>query len=157
MLGGLYLKRKAYDRAIEYYEKARGSMDPNTRYNTLVSQADAMLSSEKPAQLIFPFLKQAIQLRPNADEARFLLARALMREGTMASQDRALEELTVITSGHGSISLASKSFTLMGIIYYKQGQLNRSLEMFNRALELDPSNSEAFQNRRSVAERLENG
>ncbi|MBV6492773.1 MAG: Lipopolysaccharide assembly protein B [Turneriella sp.] len=157
MLGDLYLKRKAYDTAIEYYEKAAAATDATTRYNSLVARSEAMLSADKPAQVIYPYLQQAIQLRPNADEARFLMARALVREGTMASQDKAIEELRLITTEPRSIPLASKASTLMGIIYFKEGQLNKSLEMFNRALELDPSNTEAFQNRRAVAERLENG
>ena len=85
------------------------------------------------------------------------MARALMREGTISAQDKAVEELRAITAEVRSVPLASKAYTLIGIIYYKQGQLNRSLDAFNRALELDPSNGEAFQNRRSVSDRLENG
>lgn len=157
MLGDLYMKRKAYDTAMQYYEKAAQTSDAGIRYNTLISQADAMLMSERPVQVIYPVLMQAIQLKPQADEARFLMARSLMREGTMSSQDKAIEELRAITAEVRSVPMASKAFTLMGIIYYKQGQLNRSLDSFNRALELDPSNTEAFQNRRSVADRLENG
>lgn len=157
MLGDLYMKRKAYDTAMQYYEKAAQTSDAGIRYNTLISQADAMLLSERPVQVIYPVLMQAIQLKPQADEARFLMARSLMREGTMSSQDKAIEELRAITAEVRSVPMASKAFTLMGIIYYKQGQLNRSLDSFNRALELDPSNTEAFQNRRSVADRLENG
>ncbi|MBS0617302.1 MAG: tetratricopeptide repeat protein [Spirochaetes bacterium] len=157
MLGDLYMKRKAYDTAMQYYEKAAQSTDANLRYGTLVAQSDAMLLSDRPVQTIYPLLMQAIQLRPNADDARFLMARALVREGTMASQDKAIEELRGITSDVRSVPLASKAYTLMGIIYYKQGQLNRSMDAFNRALELDPANTEAFQNRRAVSDRLENG
>lgn len=157
LLGDLYMKRKAYDTAIQYYEKAAQSTDANLKYNTLITHAEAMLMGERPVQLIYPLLMQAISLRPSADEARFLLARSLMREGTMSAQEKAIEELKAITSEVRSVPLASKAHTLMGIIYFKQGQLNRSLDAFNRALELDPSNSEAFQNRRSVSDRLENG
>lgn len=157
MLGDLYMKRKAYDTAMQYYEKAAATTDANLKYTTLLAQSEAMLLSDRPVQLIYPLLNQAIALRPIADEARLLLARALMREGTIAAQDRALEELRAITAEVRSVPLASKAHTLMGIIFYKQGQLNRSLDAFNRALELDPANGEAFQNRRAVAERLENG
>ncbi len=157
MLGDLYMKRKAYDTAMQYYEKASQSTDAHVRYNTLLSQADAMLQTERPVQTVYPLLVQAIQLRPAADEARFMMARALMREGTMSAQDKAIEELRLITAEVRSVPLASRAHTLMGIIWFKQGQLNRSLDAFNRALELDPANSEAFQNRRSVADRLENG
>jgi tetratricopeptide (TPR) repeat protein len=157
MLGDLYMKRKAYDTAMQYYEKASQTTDANLKYNTLLSQAEAMLLSERPVQMIYPLLKQAIALRPNADEARLLFARALLREGTIASQERALEELRAVTTDVRSVPLASKAYTLMGIIWYKQGQLNRSLDAFNRALELDPANGEAFQNRRAVVDRLENG
>lgn len=157
MLGDLYMKRKAYDTAMQYYEKASQSTDANLKYTTLLSQADAMLLSDRPAQMVYPLLNQAIALRPNADEARVLLARALMREGTLSSQDKAIEELRAVTTDIRSVPLASKAYTLMGIIWYKQGQLNRSLDAFNRALELDPANGEAFQNRRAVADRLENG
>jgi tetratricopeptide (TPR) repeat protein len=142
---------------MQYYEKASQSTDANLKYTTLLSQADAMLLSDRPVQMIYPLLNQAIALRPNADEARMLLARALMREGTISSQERAIEELRAITTDVRSVPLASKAYTLMGIIWYKQGQLNRSLDAFNRALELDPANGEAFQNRRAVADRLENG
>ncbi|HMY11768.1 MAG TPA: tetratricopeptide repeat protein, partial [Turneriella sp.] len=142
---------------MQYYEKASQSTDANLKYTTLLSQADAMLLSDRPAQMVYPLLNQAIALRPNADEARMLLARALMREGTISSQDRAIEELRAVTTDVRSVPLASKAYTLMGIIWYKQGQLNRSLDAFNRALELDPANGEAFQNRRAVSDRLENG
>jgi tetratricopeptide (TPR) repeat protein len=157
LLGDLYMQRKAYDTAIQYYEKAGQSTDANIKYNTLLSQADAMLQSERPVQMIYPLLMQAIQLRPGAEEARFTMARALMREGTISAQDKAIEELRAITTDIRSNSLGSKAYTLMGIIYYKQGQLNRSMDSFNRALELDSANTEAFQNRRAVADRLENG
>ncbi len=157
MLGDLYMKRKAYDTAIQYYEKAQQSTDAELKYTTLLAQSEAMLASDRPAQMVYPLLKQAIGLKPEADEARFLLARALMREGTIQSQERAIEELRAVTEEVRSVPLASKAFTLMGIIWYKQGQLNRSLDAFNRALELDPANGEAFQNRRAVADRLENG
>ncbi|MCX7633029.1 MAG: tetratricopeptide repeat protein [Turneriella sp.] len=157
MLGDLYMKRRAYDTAMQYYEKAAQTTDANLKYNTLLAQAEAMLLAEKPAQLVYPLVTQAIALRPAADEARLLYARALAREGSISAQERALEELQAITAEIRSVPLASKAYTLMGIIFYKQGLLNRSLEAFNRALELDPANGEAFQNRRAVAARLESG
>ncbi|MCS6984163.1 MAG: tetratricopeptide repeat protein [Leptospiraceae bacterium] len=156
-LGEIYRRRRQYEDAIRQWERVQNATNEDMRYRALVSMAEAMLHTERPTSLILAKLQNAIALKANADDARLLLARALLREGSLQALERAEEELTALIRQQKSPpEWLSKAHTLRGIVFYKQGLLHRSLDDFNRALELDPSNQEAFQNKRALAMRLEN-
>ena len=117
--------------------------------------ADVYLEANKPATLAMDFLKNAIALKPNSMEARLMLARALYRDGSIHSQERAIEELTSIVSTTKKPKLLSQAYTLRGIMYYKQSFYLKSVNDFNRAIEINPSNERAFHNKKAALAKLE--
>ena len=155
-LGKVYQKREVYDSAIKYYEEALNDTNEEHRYRIHIALAMSQMAGNKPEHLALSNLKKAIALRPNSSLARLSLARALLKDGTIRSQEMAEEELTTIIQSTGvATGLSSKAFTLRGIIFYKRGQFMRALDEFTRALELDPSNQQAFQNKRAAVARIE--
>ncbi len=156
MLGMIYKKRKLYDTSIRYLQEALKEKKPESRYHTLVELADTYLVSNKSSANALSYLQRAIAIKPASTHARLVLARALLKDGSISSQERAEEELTtVIENPHGETANQSNAYTLRGIIYYKQGRFSRALDDFNRALEVDPSNRQAFENKRAAAARIE--
>ena len=155
-LGKIHKSRRDYDSSIHYFKKVLEARADKYLYMSLLEISDAILLADKPAPLSYPYLQKAISLEPRKIEPRYLLAKALLKEDTIESRDTAEEELLSIieTSGVDPIIL-SKTHTLRGILYYKESLYLKALDDFNRALELDPSNNDAFQNKRATASKLE--
>ena len=155
-LGKIHKERKDYNSSINYFKKVLEANSDVYLYSSLLEISDTILLADKPAPLSYPYLQKAISLEPRKIEPRYLLAKALLKEDSIESRETAEEELLSIieTNGVDSIIL-SKTHTLRGILYYKEGLYLKALDDFNRALELDPSNDDAFQNKRATASKLE--
>lgn len=153
-LGVIYKDRKAFDTALNYFEKSFESKDTDIRYQALAQAANTVLLADKPSALALSYLEKAIALRPDNAAARLLLVKAYLSDGSPRALERAEEESITVTESGASPKLLSKAFTLRGILYYRQGFFERALDMFNRALELDPANQEAFSNKQATAVKL---
>lgn len=156
-LGDIYAKRKSYDSALSYYAKSEQAPAEDLRFKTYMASADTMLKAGKPSAMALNKLEKAIALKPGSLTARLLLAKILLKKGSVRSEERAIEEIVAILETGEDRRLLSKAHTLRGILNYKNGLYMKALDDFSRALELDPSNTEAFQNKRAAASRLENG
>lgn len=154
-LGDIYAKRKSYDTAIKYYQRLVNSGDADYAFSAHMKIARAALDAEKPSAVALEHLEKAISMKPDNQESRLLLAKVLLYEGSMVSRERAEEELTALVTTSSEPLLLSKAHTMRGIIFYKRGHYVKALDDFNRALELDPSNTSAFQNKKAAAARLE--
>ena len=155
-LGRLYKKRKDFDTAIDYFKEILQLQTGRDQYDALLETSDSILLAGKPPALTYPYLQKSIALKPREMEPRFLLSKALIQEDTIGSRSKAQDELLTIIQNEGTgLILLSKAHTLRGIIYYKEGLYLKALDDFNRALEIDPSNDEAFQNKRTTASKLE--
>ena len=155
-LGRLHKKRKDFDTAIDYFKETLQLRTGRDQYDALLETSDSILLAGKPPALTYPYLKKSIALKPREMEPRFLLSKALLREDTIRSRSKARDELLTIIQNEGTgLILLSKTHTLRGIIYFKEGLYLKALDDFNRALEIDPSNDEAFQNKRTTAVKLE--
>ncbi len=154
-LGDIHRKRNQCESAIPYYQKNETVREKDYAYQSYMAQAECYLTLNKPALSALEKIEQAVAIKPDALEPRILLARALLKEGSGVSGDRALEELTLAIEKGGTPELLSQAVSLRGILWYKQGMYNKALDDFNRALELNPGNPEAFQNRKAALARLE--
>ena len=155
-LGRIFKERKDYDTAIRYFKKVIRVDDPKMRYESLMEISDSILSSHKPPSLSYDYLQKAIILKPDNMEPRFFLAKAFIKENTLESKERAEEELmSIIKSKNIRPVLLSKAHTLRGILFFKDSLHLKALDDFRRALELDPSNDQAFQNKRAAIAQLE--
>ncbi|MDH5717830.1 MAG: tetratricopeptide repeat protein [Spirochaetia bacterium] len=154
-LGEISYKRKAYDTAVKYFERSAKSSSIEIQYNSFLYIADSLIESNGPSSIILEYVEKAIALKPRDLKARLLRVRALLNEGSISSQETAEEELTAMIETGEDPQLLSKALTFRGIIYYKQGLYAKALDDFNHAIELNPSNEKAFENRRITAEKLE--
>ena len=155
-LGRLHKKRKDFDTSIDYFKEVLQLQSSNHQYDSLLQVSDAILLAKKPPILTYPYLQKAIALKPRNMEPRFLLSKALIREDTIQARSKAHDELLSIIEGNNvDPILLSKTHTLRGIVYFKEGLYLKALDDFNRALDIDPSNDEAFQNKRAVSKQLE--
>ncbi len=156
-LGLLKKQKQDYQNALYSFEKALHTKGLGTDllYQLWINTADTILLSGKPAKLTYPHLQKSISLHPDRYEARFLLARALILENTATSKEKAMEELNGIILGENiDPMLSSRVYTLRGILFFRYSQYGKALEDFNQALNIDPSNQEAFENKRVVSEQL---
>ena len=155
-LGQIAKAKRDYDNSINYFKKVIKTPNATFVYDALLEISDTILLSGKPPSLTYIYLQQAIALKPDKYEPRFLLARSLVKENTYDSKEKAEEELAVIIhADHVDTALLSKVHTLRGVLFYKNGLFVKSLDDFRRALELDPSNEEAFQNKRVVSGKID--
>ncbi|MDH4261668.1 MAG: tetratricopeptide repeat protein [Spirochaetia bacterium] len=154
-LGKIYKTKRMYENAIRYFEKSAMSEDASIKFEALMEISDCSLLEDKPAAGVFSKIEKAIALKPDSYEARIMLAKALIKDGSASSRDRAEEEIKTVIDLERKPEVLSKAYTLRGIIYYKQGFYKRAIDDFNAALEYDPSNSEAFQNKGTAAQKLE--
>ncbi|MCB1200769.1 MAG: tetratricopeptide repeat protein [Leptospiraceae bacterium] len=153
-LGDLAKSQKKYDIALSYFQKLEESGNAEQKFFGSLASADTILAAGSPASSALPKIETSIALKPDSEEARILLARILMKIGDPSSVERAEEELTGLISWSKKPALTSRVFTLRGILFYRSGMYRRAVDDFNRALELDPANQEAFENRRTAASRL---
>ena len=156
-LGKLNKLRKDFGTAIDYFQEAIKSEGGGYEYDSLLQVSDSILQAKKPPVMSYPYLQKAISLKPKEMEPRFLLSKALVAEDTIDSRSKAEDELiNIIESSSVEPLLLSRAHTLRGVLYHKNGLYLRALDDFNRALELDPSNDDAFQNKRATASMIEN-
>jgi tetratricopeptide (TPR) repeat protein len=154
-LGKIYKSKRMYENAIRYFEKSAMTEDAAIKFEALMEITDCSLLEDKPAAGVFTKIEKAIALKPDSYEARVMLAKALIKDGSASSRDRAEEEIKTVIDLEKKPEVLSKAYTLRGIIYYKQGFYKRAIDDFNAALEFDLSNSEAFQNKGAAAQKLE--
>lgn len=150
-------KREEYDRAVEIFKKLP-DLNPNkeTLEKVYLAIGDSILKSGKPSALAIRYIEKALAINPASGKARILLADALLQKGDLESMERAEENLTALIHSVTDPSLLSSGYTFRGILYYKNGMYMKSLEDFNKALEMEPSNQTAFHNRKAVLARIEN-
>lgn len=154
-LGKIYKEKKMYDNALTYFKKAALTTDEDIQFDALMEIADCSLQADKPAVSVFSDIEKAIAIKPDSYEARVMLAKALMKDGSASSRDRAEEEVKTVIEMEKKPDVLSKAYTLRGILFYKEGFYKKAIDDFNAALELDPSNSEAFQNKTAAASQLD--
>lgn len=157
MMGEIYRIRKSYSTALSYFEKIEAAPDLKLRFDSALKQAETMLAADMPATMALQKIERAIALDPASENARLILASALMKKGTLNARQRAEEELSGLIKVTQDPFYLSQAHTLRGILNYKNGIFNRALDDFSRALEYDPTNEQAFKNKRAAALRLEQG
>ena len=156
-LGEIYKKRKSYENAKEYYKKALGIEDPRMLYHLYLSLAEVSLEVQGGFSESISYIEKALSLDPRDNRARLLLARAYYIQGDLSSLEESEKVLTEVIETEKDPILLSSALTLRGMVYYKQGSYYRALEDFNRALELNPSNEEAFFNKKATIKAIEEG
>ena len=91
-----------------------------------------------------------LQFIPDDFASRFSYCRVLAGTNLTTDREKAIEELSSLTVNDESPQMISDAFNLLGLLYYKNGELKRALMALQNALDLNPANQQAFQNQKLV-------
>ncbi len=93
---------------------------------------------------------RAAHMDPEDMESKLVLARILIDSGSLVDREKAIDELTVVTRSDVTPSLASKAHNYLGVCYFKNGEFKKALTSFQTAIDLNPSLTEAYENKRAA-------
>jgi len=143
-LGNLAFDRKEYDEALRCYRIVY-----RRRPNSVEALANIgkVHTIRKEYSRALPFLEKAVALRPDYATALSTLGGVMIR---MNRYDLAEEYLLKALHGPGSQETRVTIWGNLGILYFKMRDRARTIQCFEKVLELDPSDPQA----RAVLERL---
>ncbi len=98
---------------------------------------------------------KANRMDPNDPRSTLVRASVLLKTESMLDREKAIELLSALTNSDVEPRTASQAYDLLGTAYYKNGEYARALRSFDYAVQLDPSNREAFENQRAAANAYE--
>jgi len=87
---------------------------------------------------------------PEDMEGRLILAKVLMDTESTMDREKAIDELTTIVRSDVNPKLAAKAYNYLGLCYYKNREFRRAIREFQNAIDLDPSLTEAYENKRAA-------
>jgi len=158
-IGKTYLALKDYRNAIAPFKSVVDSRraTPQQRKEAHMNLAVAYSGTgdEKDYESARASANQAARLDPNDENARLIQAATLIKSDSMLDREKAIEILTAVTASDIDSVTSSKAYNLLGLAYYKNGEFSRALHAFDYAVQLDPSNREAYQNQRAAANAYE--
>lgn len=87
---------------------------------------------------------------PEDMESRLVLTKVLMDSGSLMDREKAIEELTAIVRSDVNPKIAAKAYNYLGLCYYKNGEYRRAMREFQNAIDLDPTLTEAYENKKAA-------
>ncbi|MCB1189015.1 MAG: tetratricopeptide repeat protein [Leptospiraceae bacterium] len=93
---------------------------------------------------------RSAHIDPEDMEGRLVLAKILIDSNSTMDREKAIDELTTIIRSDVSPKVASMAYNLLGLCYYKNGQFKKAIREFQNSIELDPSLTEAYENKRAA-------
>lgn len=163
-LAAIHLRKGIIYRRMKSWNEARGALEksaqlakeaPAARQQALLELALTNVEAEdfRPEEARRQAF-EAIHLNPDNARAKMKLARVLLATNSATDREQAIQELTALTLSGEKPELISEAFNLLGLLYYKNGETRRALIAFQNALDLDPSNRDAFRNQRLVRSKI---
>ncbi len=119
-----------------------------------------LYNSSKDSELQSRALQEAYratQMNPGDMESRLVLAKILANSESISSRDKAIEELKVIVASTASSHIIAQAYNLMGVCQYKNRDFRRAIQSFDNALQIDPTYTEAYDNKRAARNAYEEG
>lgn len=93
---------------------------------------------------------RSAHIDPEDMEGRLVLAKILIDSNSTIDREKAIDELTTIIRSDVSPKIASMAYNLLGLCHYKNGQFKKAMREFQNSIELDPSLTEAYENKRAA-------
>ncbi len=87
---------------------------------------------------------------PDVMDGRLTLARILMDTNSMMDREKAIEELTAVVRSDVKPKIAAQAYNYLGLCYYKNGEFKKAMREFQNSIDLDPSLTEAYSNKRAA-------
>ncbi|TGK12339.1 tetratricopeptide repeat protein [Leptospira fletcheri] len=98
---------------------------------------------------------RSAHMNPEDYEGRLVLTKILLDSNSVLDREKAIEELTAIVRSEVRPKTASTAYNYLGVAYYKNGEYKKAVRSFQNSIDLDPSNTEAYDNKRAAAAALE--
>ncbi|MBE7411925.1 MAG: tetratricopeptide repeat protein [Leptospiraceae bacterium] len=87
---------------------------------------------------------------PDDMESKLILAKVLIDSGSLMDREKAIDELSIIVRSEVKPKIAALAYNYLGLCYYKNGEYKRALREFQNSIDLDPSLTEAYENKRAA-------
>lgn len=160
-LGRAYLALKdgaAAARELRVAAEAK-SASAQVRREAFLELARAYGDSQRPEdrETARSYAYRAARMGPDDPQTRLVQASILLKTDSLTDRERAIEILQAVANSDIEPGAASSAHNLLGLAYYKNGDFGRALSAFQYAVQLDPSNKDAYSNQRLAAEAAERG
>jgi len=144
-LGVEYQRIGQIEKAFDCYRKALmlDPLLPETHYNL----GNLYLEMGQIHKAIQEY-RETIRIQPKFVQARTNLAYVYYSEGNFSIAEKILK--SVLNDNPRLI----EAYNILGAVYIKQRKLDKGLDQFNRILEIDPGNYQAYTNKQMVLEAL---
>jgi tetratricopeptide (TPR) repeat protein len=93
---------------------------------------------------------------PDDMESKLILSKVLIESNSLMDREKAIDELTTIVRSDVPPKVAAQAYNYLGLCYYKNGEFKRAIREFQNSIDLDPSLTEAYDNKRAARASYEN-
>ncbi|TGN20178.1 tetratricopeptide repeat protein [Leptospira idonii] len=157
-LADAYIQTKSYPSAekslVYVLEHSKDSKEIKLAHRKLATSyansGNASLSRKAKEEAM-----RASHIDPEDMESRLVLSKILIDSGSLVDREKAIDELTVIVRSDVSPSVSSKAHNYLGVCYFKNEEFKRALQEFQTAIDLNPSLTEAYENKRAARAQYE--
>ncbi|PJZ68878.1 anaphase-promoting complex, cyclosome, subunit 3 [Leptospira perolatii] len=98
---------------------------------------------------------RSAHMDPEDYEGRLVLAKILLDSNSVLDREKAIDELTAIVRSEVKPKTAASAYNYLGVAYYKNGEYKKAVRSFQNCIDLDPTNTEAYDNKRAASAALE--
>ncbi len=153
-IAAVYQSLREYGKSAVYLEKVLDwTSDPELRFRTYKSLALAYqeTGATRDNEKARTYAAQAQSIKPSDQDTAVIRAGILLKTSSLTDREKAIELLKAVTASDTDPVTASKAYNLLGLAYYQNGEYARALRAFDYSVQLDPSNSKAYENQRIAA------
>ncbi len=159
-VGETYLSMKDHGGAARSFQRIIDSRSATAeqRKSALLHLATSYSSENSSMQDLDAarsYANRAARLAPDDPSSRIVQAEVLLKSGSSVDREKAIEILRAISASDVPPEISSRAYTLLGQAYMKNGEYSRAVRSLDYAVQLDPSNSEAYRYQKLAASAYE--
>lgn len=143
-----------YSGAKSYLENVSESpkATPEQRKSAFISLARIYLRSGTldDIETARSWANRAARFDPVDQNIRILQSEILLKSGSPVDREKAIEILRAVTASDIEARTSSKAYDLLGRAYMENGEYSRAVRSFDYAVQLDPSNTGAYEKQREA-------
>jgi tetratricopeptide (TPR) repeat protein len=151
-LADSYFKLKNYDQAekqlIYVLNNSKESVEIKNAHRKLAlvyAEGDSKNKSRAKDEAY-----RGSHMDPDDMESKLVLAKVLMDSNSMMDREKAIDELTAVVRSDVSPKIAAQAYNYLGLCFYKNGEYKKALREFQNSIDLDPTLTEAYDNKRAA-------
>ncbi len=147
-----YAKLKSFDSAekelldvLNYSKDAKDIKLAHRKLALVYASGDTRLKGKAKDEAY-----RGAHIDPDDMESKLVLAKVLIDSGSLMDREKAIDELTIVVRSEVKPKVAALAYNYLGLCYYKNGEYKRALREFQNSIDLDPSLTEAYENKRAA-------